>query len=75
MPNYQRHKNTSQNTEITQIVDYKNIPFLKVHLMESGRIMPSRITAVPVLMQRQIAKAVKLARFLALLPYTDQQNS
>jgi len=53
-------------------VDYKNIELLKASVLESGRIIPGRITNVAPWKQRKISKAVKLARYLALLPYTDQ---
>ena len=53
-------------------IDYKNLELLKVSVLESGRIVPGRITNVTPWKQRKIAKAVKLARYLALLPYTDQ---
>jgi len=54
-------------------IDYKDVELLKSYVMESGRIIPSRITGASAKTQRQIARAVKLARFLALLAYTDQQ--
>lgn len=70
-----QYKTKNQNNEMSQTIDYKNLPFLKTHLMENGRIMPSRITGVSVLTQRQITHEIKLARFLALLPYTDHQSN
>ena len=53
-------------------IDYKDIPTLKAYVSESGKIVPSRITGTKARYQRQLATAVKRARFLALLPYTDQ---
>jgi small subunit ribosomal protein S18 len=53
-------------------VDYKDIPTLMEYIMESGRIVPSRITGTAAKYQRQIAKAVRRARYLALLAYTDK---
>jgi len=53
-------------------IDYKNIELLRKYVIENGRIMPSRITGTAPKQQRKLAKAVKLARYLALLPYTDQ---
>jgi len=53
-------------------VDYKNIDLLRASILEGGRIVPGRITNMAPWKQRKIAKAIKLARYLALLPYTDQ---
>jgi small subunit ribosomal protein S18 len=55
---------------ITQ-VDYKDINLLKAFVSESGKIVPSRITGTKAKYQRQLTTAVKRARYLALLPYTD----
>ena len=55
---------------ITEI-DYKDLNILKQYIGESGKIVPSRITGTKAKYQRQLATAVKRARFLALLPYTD----
>ena len=49
------------------IVDYKNIKLLKKYISESGRILPSRITSVSLGKQRELSKAIKRARLLALL--------
>ena len=49
------------------VVDYKNIRLLKKYISESGRILPSRITAVSQKKQKELARAVKRARLLALL--------
>lgn len=53
-------------------VDYKNINLLKKFLSEKGKIMPSRITSVSAKKQRELATAVKRARYLALLPYVGE---
>ena len=50
-------------------VDYKNIQLLQKFLSDSGKILPSRITAVSTKHQRHLSRAVKHARFLALIPY------
>lgn len=55
-----------------QEIDYKNIDFLKSYILESGRIIPGRITNMLPRKQRDVSRAIKLARYLALLPYTDQ---
>lgn len=54
------------------IIDYKNVEVLKSSVLESGRIIPGRITSVSPRKQRAISRAIKLARYLALLPYTDK---
>ena len=53
-------------------IDYKDIHLLKKFIMENGKIVPSRITGTKAGYQRKLAKAIKLARFLALLPYCDR---
>jgi small subunit ribosomal protein S18 len=53
-------------------IDYKELGILKNYITETGKIVPSRITGTKSHYQRQLAVAVKRARFLALLPYTDQ---
>jgi len=50
-------------------VDYKNINLLKRFISEKGKMLPSRITSVSTKKQRELSKAIKRARFLALLPY------
>jgi small subunit ribosomal protein S18 len=52
-------------------IDYKDLNILKQYIGESGKIVPSRITGTKAKYQRQLASAVKRARYLALLPYTD----
>ena len=54
-------------------IDYKDLNTLKQYVGESGKIVPSRITGTKAKYQRQLATAVKRARFLSLLPYTDNQ--
>jgi small subunit ribosomal protein S18 len=57
-----------------QEIDYKNLDLLKQYITETGKIVPSRITGATASQQRQLAAEVKRARFLALLPYTDQHK-
>jgi small subunit ribosomal protein S18 len=52
-------------------IDYKDVDVLKEFLTETGKIMPARITGTKPRYQRQLTDAIKRARFLALLPYTD----
>lgn len=56
-------------------VDYLDIEQLKNYIMESGRMIPSRITGVPTSKQRELSNAIKLARYLALLPYTERHKA
>jgi small subunit ribosomal protein S18 len=53
-------------------IDYKDVYLLKKFITESGKIVPSRITGTKARYQRQLATAIKVARFLALLPYCDK---
>ena len=53
-------------------VDYKDVDLLKDFINENGKIIPARITGTKARYQRQLTAAVKRARFLALLPYTDK---
>jgi small subunit ribosomal protein S18 len=50
-------------------IDYKDVKLLQRYISERGKIVPSRITAVSAKKQRELARAIKRARFLALLPY------
>ncbi|MCB1858260.1 MAG: 30S ribosomal protein S18 [Gammaproteobacteria bacterium] len=52
-------------------IDYKDLNLLKAYISETGKIVPSRITGTKARYQRQLQQAIKRARFLALLPYTD----
>lgn len=53
-------------------IDYKDLELLRKFITESGRIVPSRITNTSARYQRPLAKAIKRARLLALLPYCDR---
>ena len=55
-------------------IDYKDLDTLKQYVSETGKIVPSRITGTKAKYQRQLATAVKRARYLALLPYTDAHD-
>ena len=52
-------------------IDYKDLNLLKAYVSETGKIVPSRITGTKARYQRQLGTAIKRARYLALLPYTD----
>lgn len=73
MSNYFRRKKYCRfSAGEIKAVDYKDITTLMDYIMESGRIVPSRITGTAAKYQRQLAKAIKIARYLALLPYCDK---
>jgi len=55
-------------------IDYKDLDTLKSYITETGKIVPSRITGTSAKYQRQLATAIKRARYIALLPYTDQHK-
>ncbi|QOI10769.1 30S ribosomal protein S18 [Blochmannia endosymbiont of Colobopsis nipponica] len=52
-------------------IDYKDISKLKNYVIESGKIVPSRITGSAAKFQRRLSRAIKRARYIAFLPYTD----
>ena len=52
-------------------IDYKDLDLIREYITETGKILPSRITGTKAKYQRQISTAVKRARFLALIPYSD----
>ena len=56
-------------------IDYKDLDLLRDYITETGKIEPSRITGTSARYQRQLARAVKRARYLALVPYTDQHDN
>ena len=55
-------------------IDYKDVTMLKNYISETGKIVPCRITGIQTRFQRQLAKAIKHARFLGLLPYCDSHR-
>ena len=55
-------------------IDYKDLDILKAFVSESGKIVPSRITGTKARYQRQLSEAIKRARYIALLPYTDSHK-
>jgi len=69
---FRRRKFCRFTAEDVKEIDYKDLVTLKNYVTETGKIVPSRITGTKSNYQRQLATAVKRARFLALLPYTDQ---
>ena len=73
MANYVRRKKVCyfSTNKINQI-DYKDLGVLRKFVMENGKIIPSRITGTKARYQRKLTTAIKLARYVALLPYTDR---
>jgi small subunit ribosomal protein S18 len=72
MSRYMRHKKMPDFGSDASKIDYKDIDLLKMYIMENGRIVPSRITGLSARMQRRLSRVIKIARYLALLPYSDQ---
>ncbi len=68
---FRRRKYCRFTAEGVVEIDYKDLATLKNYVTETGKIVPSRITGTKAKYQRQLARAVKRARYLALLPYTD----
>ncbi|RZL15404.1 MAG: 30S ribosomal protein S18 [Pedobacter sp.] len=71
---YRRRKFCRFTAENTVYIDYKDIDTLKQYVTENGKIVPSRITGTKARYQRQLALAIKQARYLALIPYTDNHK-
>ena len=67
-----RRRSCRFTAEGVKEIDYKDLETLKAFLTETGKIVPARITGTNAFYQRQLATAIKRARFLALLPYSDQ---
>jgi small subunit ribosomal protein S18 len=71
---FRRKKMNRFAAEGADEIDYKDINMLKNYISETGKIVPSRITGIETRFQRQLAKAIKHARFLGLLPYCDSHR-
>ena len=71
---FRRRRSCRFTAEGVKEIDYKDLNTLKAYITETGKIVPSRITGTKVRYQRQLATAVKRARFLALLPYSDAHD-
>ena len=68
------HISSTDTSDISEALDYKDINLLKGYLSETGKIVPSRITGTPAHLQRKLSKAIKYARFLALMPYCENHR-
>ena len=63
-----------QQAKLDTNIDYKDLDTLRQFIGETGKIVPSRITGASARFQRNLAREIKRARYLALLPYTDQHK-
>jgi small subunit ribosomal protein S18 len=68
-PFFRRKKSCPFSGPNAPKIDYKDVKMLQRHISERGKVIPSRITAVSAKKQRELAQAIKRARFLGLLPY------
>jgi small subunit ribosomal protein S18 len=68
---FRRKRYCKFTAEGTEEIDYKDLATLRAYVTESGKIVPSRISGTKVRYQRQLATAVKRARYLGLIPYCD----
>lgn len=71
---FRRKKMNRFNAEGASEIDYKDVNTLKNYITETGKIVPSRITGIDTRFQRQLAKSIKYARFIGLLPYCDSHK-
>lgn len=69
---FRRRKYCRFTAEGIKEIDYKDLNTLRNYITETGKIVPSRITGTSARYQRQLARAIKRARYLGLLPYTDR---
>jgi small subunit ribosomal protein S18 len=71
---FKRRKFCRFSAEKVEQIDYKEVDILKDYIAENAKIMPARLTGTKAGYQRQLGLAIKRARFLALLPFTDNHN-
>jgi small subunit ribosomal protein S18 len=72
---FKRRKFCRFSAEKIEEIDYKDVDLLKDFITENGKIMPARITGTKTGYQRQLSAAIKRARYLALMPYTDLHSA
>ena len=65
---------TKKKSDLIDQIDYKNLGFLKRFITESAKISPRRIAGTSAKEQRRVNKAIKIARYLALLPFCDNHK-
>ena len=68
---FKRRKFCRFSAEKIEEIDYKDVDILKDFITEQGKVIPARLTGTRARYQRQLGTAIRRARFLALLPYTD----
>ena len=71
---FKRHKFCRFTAEKVDFIDYKDVDLFKEYIAENAKIMPARLTGTKSGYQRMLSVAIKRARFLALLPYTDNHQ-
>lgn len=71
---FRRRKFCKFTAEGIEQIDYKDLNLLKGYVSETGKIVPARITGTSAKYQRQLNTAIKRARYVALLPYTDSHQ-
>ena len=71
---FKRRKFCRFTAEKVEQIDYKDVDTLRDFIAENGKIIPARLTGTRAIYQRQLNTAIKRARFLALLPYSDQHK-
>ncbi|MDD9806384.1 MAG: 30S ribosomal protein S18 [Gammaproteobacteria bacterium] len=73
MPSHQKGRKYCRFTKAgVSAIDYKDVALLRDFITDTGKIIPSRVTGTKAVFQRQLTTAIKRARYLALLPYTDR---
>lgn len=73
-PFFKRRKTCPFSGDQAPAIDWKDVKTLSRYVSERGKIVPSRITAVSNKKQRELAKAIKRARYMALMPYVRQDG-
>ena len=69
-----RQKQKFLKIDANQRIDYKNVDLLKFFLTDQGKILPRRATGITIQQQKKVAKAIKRARILSLLPFIEQNS-
>ena len=70
-PFFKRKKSCPFSGPNSPAIDYKDVKLLSRYVTERGKIIPSRISSISTIKQRELSKAIKRARFLALMPYVS----